>query len=304
MEDVPSGQSVPEVMVTGKMDSHTLDHAIRQFVQSHAKPSTLIGQVGRWNMKVCPAVHGLQGAAAEFVIHQIESVARNIDAPTPASGKQCATNVEVVFTDEPQVLLDHIASAYPLMLGYYRDSDRKQVTTFSHPVQAWYMTGTRSLDSGVPIPGLSFGHSGGNVDGNDITSIISTGLKLDSAYSDGSLGLGASGTLEKHFTRGYRSEFVHILVIVDSKAVAKYSLRSISDYIALVALTRIGSQDACSGLSSILTLFDTGCGQPPVAMTTADTAYLKALYGANLDMNLNVERGELHQRMRQAISGK
>jgi hypothetical protein len=295
--DAPNGQPVTEVTVTGKMDARTLDHAINQFVQSHAKPSTLIGQVGRWNMKVCVAVDGLQGSAAEFVSHQIQSVARSVGAPTPSSEKKCATNVEVVFTGEPQGLLDHIATAYPMMLGYYRDSDRKRVTTFSHPVQAWYMTGTRSLDAGLPF-------GGGPCNGCDPTGIVTTGLRLDSAYSDGSLGLGASGTLEKHFTRGYRSEFVHILVIVDSKAVAKHSLRSISDYIALLTLTRIESPNSCNGLSSILTLFDTECGQPPAAMTSADSAYLKALYSADLDMNLNVEQSDLHRRMLQVISSK
>ena len=97
---------------------------------------------------------------------------------------------------------------------------------------------------------------------------------------------------------------MHVLIIVDSKAVAKYSLRSMSDYVALLALTRIGSQDTCGGLSSILTLFDAGCGQPPAELTSADTAYLKALYGADLNMNLNLEQGDIRDQMRQTISSK
>jgi hypothetical protein len=108
--DITSRGQLPEVMVNGKMDSHTLDRAINQFVQSHAKPSTLIGQVGRWREKVCPAVTGLQSAAAEFVSHQIESVARGVGAPTPVSDKKCSVNIEVAFTSEPQALLDHIAT--------------------------------------------------------------------------------------------------------------------------------------------------------------------------------------------------
>ena len=91
---------------------------------------------------------------------------------------------------------------------------------------------------------------------------------------------------------------------MDSKGVAKYSLRSMSDYIALLALTRIGAQDTCSGLSSILTLFDAGCGQPPTELTSADTAYLKALYGADLDMNFNLEQADIREQMLQTISSK
>jgi hypothetical protein len=300
-----NGQPLEEVTVIGNSDLPTLKHEIHQFVQSHAKPSTLIGQIGRWRVKVCPAVTGLQGAAAEVVSRQIENVARSVGAPTVTSGKRCSVNIEVIFTGEPQALLDHIAATkYRPLLGYYRETELKQVTTFNHPVQAWYMTGTHSLDAGLPIAGLDFGHAGAETGGDDITSILSTGLKIDSAAHDGSLGFGASGNPESHLTKGLRSEFMHVLIIVDSKGVAKYSLRSISDYIALLALTRIGSQDTCSGLSSILTLFDAGCGQPPAEITSADTAYLKALYGANLNMNLNLEQSDIRERMLETVSSK
>jgi hypothetical protein len=299
-----NAQSLEEVTVVGKTDLPTLSREIHQFVQSHAKPSTLIGQIGRWREKVCPAVTGLQGPAAEVVSHRIENVARSVGAPTVTSGKKCSVNIEVVFTGEPQALLDHVAATkYRPLLGYYRKSELKQVTTFNHPVQAWYMTGTRAIDAGLPIVGLSPGQSGAG-NGEDITSIFITGLRADSAETDGSLGFGASGNPESRLTKGLRSEFMHVLIIVDSKAVAKYSLRSISDYVALLALTRIGSQDTCSGLSSILTLFDPGCGQPPAEITSADTAYLRALYGADLDMNLAVEQGDIHERMLQTISSE
>jgi hypothetical protein len=292
-----SGQPLDEVVVLGKTDLPTLKQEIHQFVQSHAKPATLIGQIGRWREKVCPLVIGLQGAAAEVVSHQIENVARSVGAPSVTSGKKCEPNVEVVFTAEPQVLVDHIAATkYRLLLGYYRETEFKQVTTVSHPVQAWYMTGTLSIDAGPPI---ILGGAGG-----DLYGILNTGLKVDSAQSDGSMGYGSSGNPESRFTKGLRSEFMHVLVVVDSNAVAKYSLRSISDYIALLALTRIGSQDTCTGLSSILTLFETGCGQPPVELTGADTAYLKALYGADLDKNLSFEQSDIHTRMLQTILSK
>jgi hypothetical protein len=300
-----SAQPLDEVIVRGKADLPTLKHQIHQFVQSHAKPSTLIGQIGRWREQVCPFVTGLQDAASEIVSHQIESVARNVGAPTATSGKKCEVNIEVVFTGEPQALLDHIATTkYRSLLGYYRKSELKQVTTFNRPVQAWYMTGTHSIDAGLPIVGLSFGHAGFENGGDDISSILVTGLKVDSAATDGSLGFGVSGQPDSYFTKGLRSEFMHVLIIVDSKAVAKYSLHSISDYIALLALTRIGSQDACSGLSSIVTLFDASCGQPPAEITSADTAYLKALYGADLEKKLTLEQADINGQMLQTIVGK
>ena len=75
--------------VIGKMDAPTLSRAVSQFVQSHAKPGALSGQVGRWRENVCPTVSGLQRAAGEFVSRGITSVARGVGAPTPATGKKC-----------------------------------------------------------------------------------------------------------------------------------------------------------------------------------------------------------------------
>ena len=162
------------------------------------------------------------------------------------------------------------------------------------------MTGTRALNYLPPIVGFSQPPPCPTC---DLTALFGTGLKIDSAASDGTSGLGASGNPESHLTRGLRSEFMHVLIIVDSNAVARYSLRSLSDYIALLALTRITSPDSCGGLSSIVNLFVADCAEAPMAMTPADTAYLKALYAADLDMNLNIERGDLHERMLQVISG-
>ena len=39
-------------------------------------------------------------------------------------------------------------------------------------------------------------------------------------------------------------------------------------------------------------------------MTAADIVYLKALYGADLDQYLNLEQGNIHERMLHAISSR
>jgi hypothetical protein len=88
--------------------------------------------------------------------------------------------------------------------------------------------------------------------------------------------------------------------------VAGDSLRSISDYIAMLALTRMGSLDACSELPSIIDLLSSGCDarDKPQALTDADTAYLKALYSSDLEMNLNIEQVDMRDRMVMSITGR
>jgi hypothetical protein len=313
---IGNGQSTTEVTVIAKMDPQTLNRVINEFVQSHAKPSTMIGQVGRWHSAVCPAVTGLTTAADKFVSDRIMSVARSIGAPTPRAGKKCDVNVEVVFTPEPQGLLDHVSDKYHGLLGFYKVSDVQQITTFSHPIQAWYVTGTRALDSQVPMhcffqcstPTLGDANGAAPPDAaNAAGSALSfvPHLEIDSQQSSGmgaGLGLGVAGYSGSRLGKGLRSEFVHVLIIADSNEVATYPVTSISDYVALLALTHVASLDSCTELPSITNLFAAGCGEQPPMITATDTAYLKALYGADLDQNLNIEQGEIHGRMLQAIS--
>jgi hypothetical protein len=129
-----------------------------------------------------------------------------------------------------------------------------------------------------------------------------TGLQVDSDQTAGGGGsFGASGDAIDRFAHGIRSEFVHGPVIVDSKAVAKYPLKGISDYVAMLALTRFASLDTCSDLPSIVNLFATNCAAAPAKITTADIAYLKGPDGADLDKNLNAELGDMHEGMRRVM---
>jgi hypothetical protein len=297
-----------EVTVIGKVNDHTLNLQIQEFVQSHARPSALIGQIGRWREAVCPVVSGLQDAADAVVARRITSVALAVGAPRPAPGKKCITNVEVVFTNSPQQLLDHIADKYHALLGFYRTSERKQILTFSHSIQAWYMTGTRSLYFSPP-PTCSIGCPTPQ-DGMGVaayptaTPPFNTGLEVDSDQTAGGPGsFGVTGGDVNPFTHGLRSEFLHVLVIVDSKAVAKFRLAAISDYVAMLALTRLVFLDDCSGLPSIVNLFAAHCTDVPATITSADIAYLKGLYGADLDKDLKYELRDMHEGMRRVIQG-
>lgn len=303
-----TGKALPEVTVIGKMDKHTLNHAVNQFIESHARPSAVISQIGRWRQDVCPAVFGLRSAYAETVTRRITSVARAVGAPTKAERKKCAANVNVIFTSKPQAQLDFVAEKYRSLLGYYPIAEVKQATTFSGPIHAWYEIGTLSGDY-QPIPKVS--QSGrnpgpGNGGEGDAGPNFITGLIIDSPESTGESGndMGPSGIAGSQLGHGLSSEFVHVLVIVDIKEVTGYQLGTVSDYIALLALTHITSLDACSQLPSILNLFANNCASAPSGITTSDTAYLKALYGADLKTNVNIEQGDIRIHMVDAISKK
>jgi hypothetical protein len=275
-----SEHALQEVTVTAKrvQDHNTLVHAVSGFVASHSAPeASRTSQIGRWYEKVCPLVTGLQPAARDFITREIIAVAQSVRAPTAALGRKCPISVEIVFTHEPQALLDHIAKSYRPLLGFNPASQTqkqwlKSVTTFSRPIQAWYETGTRSADYAT-------------VD-SDATAMAPAGMA-------------------NRFRQDLRSEFVHVLIIADGGQIARYSLQSVANYLAVLSLTHMSQLDQCAPLPSITDLLASGCATPVTdSLTAADRAYLKSLYSADLEKNLNLEQGDIHQQMMQQIEGK
>ena len=107
-------QTPQEVTVTAtrELDHSALSHAVSGYVESHSSPSTRINQIGRWHEIVCPQVTGLERPGRDYITRQIVDVARGVGAPTVPTGKKCTISVEIVFTRDPQGLLDRIAKAY------------------------------------------------------------------------------------------------------------------------------------------------------------------------------------------------
>jgi hypothetical protein len=292
-----SGQTLQEVTVsaTPLRDHHTLVRAVSGFVDSHSAPeASRTSQIGRWYDPVCPLVTGLQPPGRDFITREILDVARSVGAPTVPVGKKCVT-VEIVFTHEPQALLDHIAKSYRAFLGFNPASQTheqwwKSVTTFSRPIQAWYETGSRSTDVQPPPPDGPSGLS--------CASCLMATLDSDATATP------PTGTANR-FRQNLRSEFVHVLIIADGGQIARYSLQAVADYLALLSLTRMAQLDQCAPLPSITDLLASGCATPVAdSLTAADRAYLKALYSADLERSLKLERGDIHEQMMRQIEGK
>jgi hypothetical protein len=266
----PVGQTLQEVTVTAtRAQNHrALAHAVAGFVTSHATPGARINQIGRWDENVCPLVVGLQPPGRDFVTREILDVARGVGAPTGAVRKKCAVTVDIVFTRGPQALLDHIAKAYRPLLGFYPASLVNQMTTFSRPIQAWYETGTRSMDTQMPIPNMGPGSVAQNFGAGPGADVpLLSGTQVDSEVT--AMGMQPSGAAGSYLGKGLRSEFLHIMIIADSDRLARYPLKSVADYLALLSLTRVAQLDQCAPLPSITDLLVSGCATPVAGSLTA-----------------------------------
>jgi len=114
----------------------------------------------------------------------------------------------------------------------------------------------------------------------------------------------AIGTEAKgsRLTDGLRATFDHVTIIANPVAVGA-GMAAIDDYIAVLALSQIGSLDTCQALPSITSLLAKGCTQAATAITANDLGYLKAVYAADPDKMPELQKNEIAYRMEQGIAG-
>ncbi len=91
-----------------------------------------------------------------------------------------------------------------------------------------------------------------------------------------------------------------MLVVVDVGKVQDQGVGSLTDYVAMLALSQPRSLDGCMALASIIDLeAPAPCSgrEPPDSLTPADSAYLAALYASDPRANRTMQQSVMSQRM-------
>jgi len=254
-------------------DAKQLPSIVFKFVQSHGAPGR-IDQLTRWGTPPCPTTAGLPEAFNSFVSKRVVEVASQVGAPT-SKKPTCRMNLLIVFTDQPQALLDKVRRQRPQLLGFHYHAQAKRLATISRPIQAWYVTGTRSSrpSSNDDMGGL---------------------VKLDDPFEEMSGGA-AGSRLTSHIS----SEFMAALVVVDTTKTAGQPIGAIADHVAVLSLTRPAQPRPCGELPSILDVMNPDCpsDRGVESVTSWDLAYLKALYRVDSEEYRPTQQGRIVDRM-------
>lgn len=255
-----------EITVTGKR----LPAIVRRFVESATMPSP-IGQVSRWKISICPLTTGISPGFAEFVTKRVRDIGMEIGARVNQD-PHCAPNLQIIFTEHPQDMLDVIRTKLPALLGYYYAPQAKELATVRNPIQGWYATGTRDRN----------GH-----------------LEVDSPYAV------TTATVEGSRIRtGLRSEFVAVTVVVDLVVVENQEIGAIADHIAMLAFSQAKAFERCREVPSVTNmLLDCDANLKATALSRYDRAYLKALYAiTDRDTPRHLLDGDIAYEMRKHLS--
>ena len=286
---------IDTVTVTGarRADPDRLRTVITPFVAKYAAPSAKSGLVPRAPPQgVCPLSIGLSDAFDRFVSERIVTVAKSVGAPVQNLAR-CRPNVEVVFTDQPQILLDRLARrTFDDVLGV---ETRPKLARVSRPIQAWYMTGTVSppstYDQQSGVANFSIGDK-------SFSASPPTDVVLDRNYGR----VPQTGT-GSHLSPANSSQIMNALILVDTNRVDGLEIGPIADYVAVLALSHAQLRDDCGELPSILDLMAPSCTSDakPQTLTDSDTAFLKALYAADITSSGRAARDRIAKAMAKGL---
>jgi hypothetical protein len=249
------------------------------FVTSRGQPAHL-GQLARWTSPVCPVTLGLSPQMNALVAERVKALDFNVGAPQARRPGRCKPNVEILFTDQPQKLMDLIAKRRNELLGFHHVANERQVTRVVRPIQAWYLTETVAGNGG-----------NGSV---DVPASMGTAQSLD--LGDNRTPGGCAGSA---FTECLSSDFVNVLVVADANALSDRKIGPVADYIALIAVAQFKTLETCDAFPTLLDMFTPACADRAGAEAPAaqDIAYLKALYRGNSALKLWMQKSQAAEHM-------
>ncbi|HEY3951403.1 hypothetical protein [Phenylobacterium sp.] len=252
-------------VIAPKAEQEKLPTLVEHFVQAHSAESR-IGQLSRWGGPVCPQTSGLPPAFDAYVSARVKLVAAGVGAPVdkhPNRNFPCKANLLIVFTTEPQKLMDDVRRHHPKMLGFHYAAQAERLARMEHPFQAWYMTGTKT-EGGLPEPDDEFRPTPGGTAGSRLS------VRLE-------------------------SQIMAVLVVVDASKIVGHQIGAISDDVAMLALAHGTAPKGCSELPTIVDFLNPDCpaGPDPAGLSTYDVAYLKGLYSTNPELFAHAQQSEI-----------
>jgi hypothetical protein len=233
-----------KVVVQGK----SAEDAVRDFVaEVGVTPDGT--NMARWGDTVCVGVYNLAPKYAQQMIDQVSLVGAAIGVEPGGPG--CKANVLIMADVDGDALAarlvdDHIRKFLPPAtdgadLG--REALRKFKTSDA-PVRWWHVGQTVLVDTGEAIAR------------GDTVRVRGAGRLRDNV----------------------RQDMSHIVIILDASRIGTVSFASLSDYVAMVALSQVDADADTREYSTVLNLFNTDTGARTARMTQWDLDYLTALY--------------------------
>jgi len=200
-------------------------------------------QVARRSERLCPLVAGARTEVNTYVTSRIRQVGEEVGVQFER--KACQPNLLVLFSNEPEVMLQKAKARNRISLNRVRPAEARRFMADGQPVR-WL--------NGVAIEQAV----GKTASGSNLATV---------------------NGVESRLFNPTRSVLRGSVIVVDANRTGDVEVAALADYVALTALTNIKPDAKLSGHRSILNLFAEG-GQGVDRLTPLDIAYLHGVYKA------------------------
>ena len=293
----PATQAAPEtVIVNGRRIPNTPNAIAHQVIRSIALPNVLLNQLGRWRIGICPRTDGLSSRNLnDYVTARIRAVAALAGAPVKAV--PCKPNLEVVFSGDPQSVLDWYHKTDIAALGYHG------ARTVSRPIQVWYETGTTDINGQTIVDQDTMGTieftNGGGLVPSSSGRLVQEGMTITNGIPQTAVE-GWKGRPE------VTSEILSVLILADTRQTGGHRLGSIADHIAMIALSQVQAPENCQIVPSIIEEMMEGCdeGAKPQEISPGDIGYLRGLYKMDAGAALQIQQDQIAGEMLKTDPGQ
>jgi hypothetical protein len=241
-----------EIAVTAQRLSRAALRAEAERFVRKAVADTRNNQNARFVKPLCVESIGVTPEVGRIFTGRVTEVARHVGLDIAKPG--CEPNLVLVFTSDAAELIKAIAKRNSRLLDGLPGPDRALLKMPGLPVRWWHHTAPEASD-GRPFSPAGFG-IGGGVPGDVTYNNYARGSRIDEQS---------------------RVAITGAVVMVDINLVGKVSAAALSDYIALVGLSRMRMDAANRPSPSILQLFDPG-GQAIAGFSPQDELFIESLY--------------------------
>lgn len=238
---------------------------------------TVSGQNPRWFEPVCAVALGVTEPVGRLFTGRIADVARHVGLKIATPG--CNPNIAVVFTADSRGMVKAINKRQHGALDALPARERAALKSADLPVLWWHFASAEGSDGKPfsPAPtglGASAGGLGPEVKFNNNTS--ASRIDLPSRVS-----------------------ITGAVVIVETGRLAGVSAAALTDYVALVALSRVRMKPSETPRDSILGLFSPGAPRFD-GLTDKDERFVEALYDSRANVEGWRQRAEMAGHMADA----
>jgi hypothetical protein len=289
-----ASQAILDVTVrapTPPTDQELAGNGLQEFILHHATThfvnNPTARNLSRWRggmQSICPISAGLTPAYNAFVTARLRAVATYVGAPVQ-SDPQCKSNVQILFTNNPQGKMDAVVKwlTSPTFHNRYAGGGKELIAfKADHAIQGWYLTTS----------------GGAAVLNTDVTMVGFSVLPIWPEIIQNYLGSGTVGS-RLGGDSGSGSGIGMVILVVDTSKAVGHTIGAIADYLAMLTLSVAQSPDHCDALPSILDLMSSSCGarEMPAGITGGDLAFLKALYYKNTGLGPSLSTAEIEDNM-------